>query len=446
MVGRATLILLIAAGSIAAGLWITPMQVVHAAGQTVQVGAATPSLDFSGPGELDLFGQRIPTVVQFAGPVRPRLRLTHITLSSQLAEFARSGSSEQLGNALEAGWQRFFYWEIAVVGVAALILSGAIAGWLRRNRRATVLLIATGLLLSETINVAAIMVTAYTAPQRLSRVHSLQALVGSRTVHLRSPPSVRHPPPGDRRVVVLGDSTAAGLGNPLVPHPTPVDRACGRSRDSYARDLARANAWQVTNLACSGASIASGLLGTQQVGEREVPPQLRSDAVRRATVVIVSIGANDVHWSDVLRACAISASCANKATDAYFQKQLATFSRTYLDLLSQLEVLPNHPRVLINLYYNPFPGPIGCLKSSGLTDDKRAAMLDDLNALNSILRDGAQAASFAAVAPDFSGHGLCSTQPYVQGVTASAPFHPNAGGELAIALADEAEMNDHAAS
>jgi hypothetical protein len=39
--------------------------------------------------------------------------------------------------------------------------------------------------------------------------------------------------------------------------------------------------------------------------------------------------------------------------------------------------------------------------------------------------------------PDFSGHGVCSDQPYVQGLTDPAPFHPNATGELVIALADE---------
>jgi hypothetical protein len=62
--------------AIALALVVTPMQRVSAAGQTVQVGATGPSWDLSGPGELDLFGQRIPTTVQFAGPVRPRLQLT----------------------------------------------------------------------------------------------------------------------------------------------------------------------------------------------------------------------------------------------------------------------------------------------------------------------------------------------------------------------------------
>ena len=39
--------------------------------------------------------------------------------------------------------------------------------------------------------------------------------------------------------------------------------------------------------------------------------------------------------------------------------------------------------------------------------------------------------------PDFTGHGLCTEQPYVQGLGDAAPFHPNGTGQLVIALADE---------
>ena len=41
------------------------------------------------------------------------------------------------------------------------------------------------------------------------------------------------------------------------------------------------------------------------------------------------------------------------------------------------------------------------------------------------------------VTPDFTGHALCDPEPYVQGLHASAPFHPNPAGQLAIALADQ---------
>jgi lysophospholipase L1-like esterase len=438
LLAEAALVLVAAACAIAIALALTPDQTVSTAGQTVQVGVTGPSLSFSGPGELELFGQHIPTTTTFAGPVRPKLRLAHITLSQQLAEFTQSGAGEKsarsLQDALVRGFWHYFYWEIAVSGVAAILLMGALCGWLRRGWKHTVVLIGVGLLVTEAINLGAIMFTAYSAPGKLSKIHSLQELVGS---------APRLPPPSStalkttgRKVVVLGDSTAAGLGNPPLPHPSAVDKACERSRDAYAVFVAQATGWDVTNLACSGATIAHGLLGVQHAGSRTVPAQLDNPAVADATTLIISIGANDVGWSDLLRVCAISANCDNRAERAYFQQRLAGFSAEYLQLLTDLQTLPNHPRVLVNLYYNPFSDKADCLADDGITSDKQKSMVSALSALNDILSSGAKAAAFSVARPDFAGHGLCSSDPWVQGVDAPAPFHPTAAGGLAIALAD----------
>lgn len=432
-----------AAVSIAAALWITPMQRVSAAGQTVQVGVAPPSWSLSGPGELDLFGQRIPTAVQFAGPVRPRLQLTRITMSQQLADFARTGAGRDparaLQHALVQGWEHYFVWQVVVVAAVCLALLGAVAGWQRRSRRQTLLLMGVGLAVAQAVNLGAIMTTAYTAPAKLSQVSSLQALVGG-APEVPVAPASAPPRTGAPALVVLGDSTAAGLGNPPLPHPDAQDTACRRSIDSYAVDLANANNWWVTNLACSGATIQAGLLGPQQAGSQSLPPQLASPAVAKATTVVVSIGANDVTWSSMLRVCAASPTCQDQAEEAYFQQQLAGFSQDYLRLLTQLKELPNHPNVIINLYYDPFTGDDGCLAPL-VTNAKRQALAAKLAALNTILANGAKTASFATAAPNFTDHGLCSQQPYVQGLSASAPFHPTSGGELAIALADEQALH-----
>jgi lysophospholipase L1-like esterase len=431
-----------AAVSIAAALWITPMQRVSAAGQTVQVGVAPPSWSLSGPGELDLFGQRIPTAIQFAGPVRPRLQLTRITISRQLADFAGTGAGDParaLQHALVQGWERFFGWQVVVVAAVCLTLLGAVAGWQRRSRRQTLLLLGVGLAVAQAVNLGAIMTTAYTAPQKLGQVSSLQALVGGASDVPVAPTSGR-PPTGAPAVVVLGDSTAAALGNPPLPNPGPQDTACRRSVDAYAVDLANANNWQVTNLACSGATIQAGLLGPQQAGSQTLPPQLASPAVAKATTVVVSIGANDVTWSSLLRVCAASPTCQDQAEEAYFQQQLAGFSQDYLRLLTQLKGLPNHPNVIINLYYDPFTGDDGCLGPL-VTNAKRQALTAKLAALNTILANGAKTAAFATAVPNFADHGLCSDQPYVQGLSAAAPFHPTSGGEMAIALADEQALH-----
>lgn len=436
---KAAVLLVVSFGSITLSLWITPMQEVSAAGQTIRVGVTAPSWDLSGPGELDLFGQSIPTTMHFDGPVRPRLALTHITFSEQLNQLTAGSPSDtahSLQHALVRGWEHFFAWQIVVAGVIAIVVFGAIAGWLRYDRRGAVVLIAIGLVVTEGLNLGAIMFTAYTAPAKLSTVHSLQDLVGG------SPPApvkgVESAPSSPiRTVAVVGDSAAAGLGNTPLVGGDADDVACGRSQDAFAVDLTDANNWQVKNLACSGASIRAGLLGPQQTGARTQSAQLDSPAVAKADVIVVNIGANDVHWSDILRVCAVSVTCSNNAEQAYFQQQLSGFSRDYLQLLDQLQLLRNHPLVVINRYYDPFTGDLSCLAPLKVTEAKQRSMQADLAAMNKILSSGAAAAGFISARPDFSGHGLCSAQPYVQGPSASAPFHPTASGELAIALAIE---------
>src|SRR6266851_8221478 len=65
-------VLLVAAvAAIAVALRVTPLQTVTVAGQVIKVGATAPTLSWSGPGEIDLFGQSLPTNLRFLGPVRP---------------------------------------------------------------------------------------------------------------------------------------------------------------------------------------------------------------------------------------------------------------------------------------------------------------------------------------------------------------------------------------
>ena len=435
------LLVVVACGAIAVALQVTPLQTVAVAGQVIQVGATAPSLSLSGPGEIDLFGQSLPTNIQFTGPVRPRLQLSQISINSELTTFVegtkQAGAERIIGTRLADGWKRYFAWETAVTGAGMLILVGALAGWRRVPYRTTVKLLAAGLLIAEALNVGAIMVTTYTAPALLRQVHSLSALVGTQT---RLP---RIDPPGLplRRVqaVVIGDSTAAGAGLALAPGATA--RACGRSDDSYAADLSSVNRWKVLNLACDSATISHGLIGPQVHNGVRLPPQLgQAERATRASVIIVSVGADDLNWAAVLRYCSVTPNCNDRATQAYFQQQLASFSKDYLDLLSRLAALPAHPQVIINRYYNPFGTQPGCLGPAGLTTANLQTLTSRLATLNAVLAKGAAQFRFSSPQPDFTGHELCSPQPYVQGLGAAAPFHPTTAGQLAIALADQAVL------
>lgn len=429
----------VAVASIAFGLLVTPEQSVSALGQTVAVGTAPPTLSTSGPGEVVLFGQSLPTQVDFVGPVRPRIVLTEISVGEQVENLFRPGRATptpaDLGDELAGGWRRYFVWQIGFVAVAAVVLLGAIAGWRRDDGRRTAITVVVGLVVVQVLNLGVIMVTAATAPGILGRVGSLSELVGRTEA---TPVPAVGPTLLRVQAVVMGDSIAAGLGGPPLAEPTRVDDVCERSSFAFPVTLARVNEWEVRNLACSGASIANGILGPQHAGGETIPPQL--GVAKRAVdaeVVVVNVGANDMNWSVLVRLCAVSDVCDDRAQTAYFQRSLDGFTQDYFDLLRQLGTLPGEPLVLINQYYAPFDPDQDCLEQEGLVGEKVEVLLERLGTLNRVIANGAETFGFLSVEPDFRGHELCTDQSYVQGLTDPAPLHPNARGHLVIALADE---------
>jgi GDSL-like Lipase/Acylhydrolase family len=417
------------------------MQTVSAAGQTAQVGAAIPSLSWSGPGELDLFGQVIPTKPQFAGPIRPLLQLTHITIDPQVAQLLRSDDPRELklslSQQLAQGWTRYFVWETLIaVGFAAVALI-AVAGIRRQSHLSMLKTVGAGLAVACAVNIGGVLLTARSTPAVLRSVKTLDDLVGADPLQA-APGALTRPLPGVQ-AVVIGDSTAAAVGNPAAGNAGALDRACGRSSESYAADLAAVNNWNVLNLACSGATIQNGLLGVQVLGDGQVAPAQLEEAQRatHAKVIIVSVGADDVEWSIMTRLCVASAVCNDKVSTAYFDQLLNAFTRSYYQLLGDLADLPGTPAVLVNQYYLPFGPNIGCLARYGLTPAKERVLLARLGQLNTVLAEGAQVFGFGVAEPPFTGHELCTVNPWVQGPGAPAPLHPTATGELAIALADQ---------
>ena len=429
------------AGAIWLALRVTPLQTVSAAGQTAQVGATLPNAGIKGSGELDLFGQVMATKPQFTGPIRPRLALEHVTIDPQVVQMLRTDGPQKveltLSQQLAAGWERYFLWETLIaIGFAAIPLVAVAAV---RKRPAIWKMVAIGVAVVCVVNVGGILLTASGTPKVLRSVKTLDDLVGVDPA--TEPPPVGKPQPGVQ-AVVIGDSTASGWGLPWGPNPSDLDKACGRSPDAYASDLAAANNWNVLNLACGSATILNGLIGPEVLSNGQIAaPQLpEAEAASHAKLIIVSVGADDLSWSVMTRMCAAAAVCNDKVSSAYFSQLLDTFTRNYYELLSDLDRLPWHPAVLVNQYYSPFGSSIGCLRHYGITPAKERVLLSRLGQLNTVLAQGAGLFGFGVAAPQFTGHELCTPDPYVQGPGDPAPLHPNAPGELAIALADEQTM------
>jgi hypothetical protein len=297
--------------------------------------------------------------------------------------------------------------------------------------------VVAGLAFAIAVNIGGVLLTASSTPGVLRSVKTLDDLVGADPLTAPQQAATR-PLPGVQ-AMVIGDSTAAAIGNPRLPNASPLDRACGRSSESYASDLAMVNNWTVLNLACSGATVQNGLLGAQVLRNGQVVPPQLAEAARatHAKVIIVSVGADDVQWSIMTRLCVASTVCNDKVSAAFFSKQIGDFTRSYYELLGDLSALPGSPAVLVNQYYSPFGSDLSCLTKYGITAAKEKVLTARLNQLNTVLAQGAQTFGFGVTGPQFTGHELCTADPYVQGPNDRAPLHPTAEGELAIALADQ---------
>jgi lysophospholipase L1-like esterase len=428
----------VTAGAIWLALRVAPLQTVSAAGQIAQVGATLPNASLRGPGELDLFGEVMATKPDFPGPIRPRLALQHVTIDPQVVQMLRTDGPAKveltLSQQLAAGWEHYFLWETLIaVGFAAVPLIAVAAV---RRKPAIWRLLAAGVVVVVGVNVGGIALTASGTPKVLRSVKTIDDLVGVDPLAGIQPVGAAQP---GVQAVVIGDSTAAGWGLPWGQNPTAEDQACGRSPQAYAADLASANQWNVLNLACGSATIENGLLGPEVLYNGEVaPPQLpQAAAATKAKLIVVSVGADDLSWSVMTKLCAASAVCDDKVSSAFFGQLLDTFTRNYYQLLSDLEGLPSHPAVLINEYYSPFGANVGCLAQYRMTPAKVKVLLARLGQLNKVLAQGAGLFGFGVAAPRFAGHELCTAVPWVQGPSDPAPLHPNAAGELAIALADQ---------
>jgi lysophospholipase L1-like esterase len=434
----AVTLLVITFGAIWLALRVAPLQTVSAAGQTAQVGATLPNASLHGPGELDLFGQVMPTQPDFPGLIRPKLALEHITIDPQVVQELRAEGPSKvaitLSQQLASGWERYFLWETLIAVGFAVIPLVAVAAV--RKRPAVWKLLALGVVVVIAVNLGGIALTASGTPQVLRSVKTLDDLVGVDPITGTVPAAPAKP---GVQAVVIGDSTASGWGLPWGQNPSAEDQACGRSPESYAADLAAANQWNVLNVACGSATIENGLLGPEVLYNGQVaPPQLpQAAAATHAKLVVVSVGADDLSWSVMTQLCAAQTVCDDKVSNAYFSQLINTFTRNYYQLLSDLDALPAHPAVLVNQYYSPFGKSVACLQQYGMSQAKVKVLQARLGQLNKVLQQGANLFGFGIATPRFTGHELCTHDPWVQGVSDPAPLHPNAAGELAIALADQ---------
>ncbi|MFG1636625.1 GDSL-type esterase/lipase family protein [Pseudonocardia alni] len=449
---------------------LTPENHVEVFGQDVGVGARVPPLTLSGPAQIAQLGNAEfdLTTVQVWGPIRPRLSIGPLKRPADNGPVLGPHTVDGAGDAvrdLGEGFVTWYLWGAAGMVLVALLGSGLMATArlllaLRRTRtgryrpvhwddlagpigRMTVVAVTASVLLWAGAGVAALHGTL----TGLGRVTSLTDLVGAATVT----PSPVGPAVTGVAGAVIGDSRAARIGGPPLRQDdgtvTSEDRACGRSTDSTAAELARLRDEDVLNLACSGAGVATGLRGPQLREGVTVDPQVgRLKQVRNLQWVVVAVGPNDLAWSDFLLYCYGLATCDDRLSDGEFESRLAGFARDVGALFTDLDTLPGRPRVVVTLSYDPFParfdptcadmrGPAG---TPGLDQAKLDLLAERNRRLNDVLADGAARFGFGTAAPALAP--LCDPDrdrmpPDIMGLATADPFHPTAVGSLRIAAA-----------
>lgn len=142
----------------------------------------------------------------------------------------------------------------------------------------------------------------------------------------------------DYLFIVLGDSYASGEGNPRnvqawIDNPdrpfAPYydDTACNRSTRSGPAQAALAlenssskSSVTMIDVSCSGATVTSGVLGSQRSAGQDlsqIQQVQRLIGNREIDIVVFSVGGNDIGFTSILSACALSLDCPlTRATTA----------------------------------------------------------------------------------------------------------------------------------
>ena len=264
--------------------------------------------------------------------------------------------------------------------------------------------------------------------------------------------------------VALGDSYTAGPG---IPDQTGATAGCDQSTSSYPHLVAQSLRLDLTDMSCSGATIAD-LSAAQLTGDGSNPAQL-SPLSTATRLVTLGIGGNDIGWSAIItrcteldlvpvlipgRAAAGSTPCQDYYTsggaDQIRQKTQAAAGQL-ADTLAQVRHRAPHARVYVVGYPDLLPAAGGtCGHTLDVTQGDAAFLNEEELQLNSALRQDAQAAGATYVdtyGPSV-GHDACSDpasrwiEPLLP-ASPAAPLHPNAAGEQGMADAVSRAITDN---
>ena len=235
-------------------------------------------------------------------------------------------------------------------------------------------------------------------------------------------------------LVALGDSFSSGEGAP--PYDA-TPKTCQRSDLGWARRL-DADSTAVVSLdlnACAGAKTANL---TEPWASRHLPAQIPTTPDPDVTLVMFTVGGNDVGFGDIVATCFV-VSCASVPSSAGFLGVVNALTDSLrVNVYPALERA--YPKAeIVHVGYprlTPAPGrPVeGC---AWLAADEQVATAQIVAAVNDAIQraaDVSQAVTYLDATEALAGHELCSGSSWLQPVRigGASQAHPTEEGQRAL--------------
>lgn len=248
--------------------------------------------------------------------------------------------------------------------------------------------------------------------------------------HHTAPKQVQLP---SQAYVALGDSVAAGVGLKYDSDSS----ACDRTDQSYSHIVAARLNLKLTNISCSGATIGAGISGQQNVNNLLATPQIDQLFTQpKPQVVSLTIGANDIDWTSIITKCYVGV-CGSDDDTSAVNAHLNVLTTNMSDVLSKIgdHYGKNVPKVIVTGYHQVFPSSAAnCADLTGIDANELAWGRQQQANLNTTIQAVVQKYHFAVFVPiNFTGHELCTTDSWVQGIGDKQPYHPTAAGQIEYA-------------
>jgi lysophospholipase L1-like esterase len=242
------------------------------------------------------------------------------------------------------------------------------------------------------------------------------AIVAAATLALLAAPVAAHAQ-DTIDYAALGDSYSSGSG--AGPYQ---DSACQRSTKAHPALLAAELGAEFTFVACGGATTDDVLAEQVQALDAETD------------LVTIGIGGNDIGWTEAITACITPFKNCYPAIQEAERKAAEELPAKLDAVYTEIETRAPDAEVVVTGYPRLFAARNTCDALGAISIAEQQRMNTGADLLSAEIEEAAAAHGFAYVdvRDEFTGHEVCSAQPWLHGFTLTdVPYHPKASGHLA---------------